>query len=255
MPQTDKWLLYPKDIAAAIGLLTRLPVPLDSTWATRRGAAAAWAWPLAGLLVAALAALVAAVLLALGLPAPLAAGVALALQMLLTGAMHEDGLADAADGLWGGWEPARRLEIMQDSRIGTYGVLALLLVTGLRWQAIAALFTLGHVAGPMLAAAVLSRAPMAVLTAWLPNARQAGLAHSVGRPTAQTALYGTALAFGIAAILLGVSALWVAIAVVLTSLAMAALAQVKIGGQTGDILGATQQLGETAALAVMLTLA
>jgi len=120
------------DIPAAIGLLSRLPVPVDTDLATRRGARAAWAYPLAGLVVGALAGLVAQVALWLGLPPSIAALLALAAMIAITGALHEDGLADSADGLWGGWDRARRLEIMKDSRIGTYGVLALGLTLLLR---------------------------------------------------------------------------------------------------------------------------
>ena len=133
-PRTDR-LLAPGDIATATALLTRLPVPFTAD----RAAAAAWAYPVTGLFVATLAAAVASLALAFGLPPALAAGLVLAIQVIVTGAMHEDGLADSADGLWGGWTRARRLEIMRDSRIGTYGVLALVLVTGLRWAALTAI--------------------------------------------------------------------------------------------------------------------
>ena len=100
--------------------------------------------------------------------------------MITTGAMHEDGLADTVDGLWGGWTRDRRLEIMKDSHIGTYGVLALIVSAGLRWSVLAGLLTLG--AGPVVAIAVLSRASMPALMAALPNARGDGLAHKVGAP-------------------------------------------------------------------------
>ncbi|MEO0829047.1 MAG: adenosylcobinamide-GDP ribazoletransferase, partial [Pseudomonadota bacterium] len=112
------------DPLAALGLLTRLPVRLPDA-AISRGAKAAWAWPLAGLVVASLTAVIALLTLKAGLPQSLAAGLALGVQIMVTGGLHEDGLADTTDGIWGGWDKARRLEIMRDSRIGAYGVLAL----------------------------------------------------------------------------------------------------------------------------------
>lgn len=87
------------DVQLALALLTRLPLPGQAL--PDRGAGAAWAWPLAGVAVGGLAALTAALALAVGLPATVAAALALAVQALATGAMHEDGLADTADGLWG----------------------------------------------------------------------------------------------------------------------------------------------------------
>ena len=192
--------------------------------------------------------MVAAIALRLDLRPELAAGVALAAQIALSGGLHEDGLADTADGFWGGSAPARRLEIMKDSRIGSYGVIALVLSLGLRWQALSLLFASGHVAAPLVAAAVLSRGTMAVLMSALPNARGEGLSASVGRPSQGTALLavGVALALSLAAVgwaILG-PLLWLALA----TIGLAGLARAKIGGQTGDVLGASQQIGEVAVL-------
>jgi len=238
-------LARPGDVVEAIVLLTRLPLRMRHA---SRGARAAWAWPLAGAAVAVLAGAVGWIGLSLGLSPALAAGLVLAAQIAATGALHEDGLADTADGLWGGQERTRRLEIMKDSRIGSYGVLALVLSLGLRWVALAALFDGGGLFAPLIAAAALSRAPMGVLMAALPNARGAGLAQSVGRPGQDTATLGAILAFVVALLAVG----WVVLApvfwVALATIALAALAKAKIGGQTGDILGASQQLAEIAAL-------
>ncbi|RME14541.1 MAG: adenosylcobinamide-GDP ribazoletransferase [Alphaproteobacteria bacterium] len=240
-------LFRPGDLAAALALLTRLPVPADH----RRGGAAAWAWPLAGLAVALVAGLVGMVAAGFGLPPALVAGLVLAAQILVTGALHEDGLADSADGLWGGQDRARRLEIMKDSRIGSYGVLALGLSLGLRWGALAALIGTGHLFGALLTAAVLSRAPMAVLSAALPNARGSGLSADVGRPGRETALAAVALAGLVALLAAGWAALAAFLWVALATIALAALAKARLGGQTGDILGASQQLGEIAALSAL----
>ncbi len=242
MKQNDTGLLG--DVSGALRLLTRLPMPASDRFA---GPRAAWAWPVAGAVVGALAAGIG--LLALPLGAGVAAALVLGAQAMMTGAMHEDGLADTADGLWGGWEPARRLEIMKDSHIGTYGVMALLVLGLIRWSAIAALLT-GGAGWGLVAVATLSRAPMAVLMAAMPNARGKGLAQSVGRVPSAAA--GVAVLIGLgAACALGLAGVWVVLAVTGVVLALALVARAKIGGQTGDILGASQQLAEAAALVVL----
>ncbi len=116
---------------------------MDTVAATARGALAAWAYPLVGVVVGGLGAVTGALALWLGLPAPLAAGLVLLAMIAVTGALHEDGLADTADGFWGGWDRARRLEIMKDSQIGSYGVIALILSLGLRWSALGVLIAHG----------------------------------------------------------------------------------------------------------------
>lgn len=233
-------------LLSAFSLLTRLPLPQPATF---RGGEAAWLWPVVGLAVGGLMAAGAWLALWLGLPAGVAGAVALAVAALATGALHEDGLADTADGLFGGWMKERRLEIMKDSRIGSYGVLALMVVTLARWSAITALVAGGHWAA-ILAAAALSRAPMAAVMAGLPNARGNGLSASTGAPTRGAAAGAAGLALLLALLLTGGTAIAMGLAVLATSAGVAALAKRKIGGQTGDILGATQQMAETAALAV-----
>lgn len=242
-----------KDALLALVLLTRLPLPHLPADAFKRQAKAVWAFPLAGLAVALPAALLAALALAADLPATVAAGLALAVQVMLTGAMHEDGLADTTDGLWGGFDRARRLEIMKDSRTGAYGVIALILGFGLRWSALAALL---EIAGPwpLLALAMMSRAVMPALMAALPNARSAGLSQTVGRPRARPCLLAAGLAVLLSLPLIGLATFGVALAMGAAALGMGALAKAKIGGQTGDILGASQQLAEIAGLLVLLVL-
>ncbi len=245
MPENDKPNMAPGDFAEALALLTRLPVRTEPT----RRANAAWAWPLAGVPVALPAGLAAVLALWLGLSAAVAAGLALAVQIAATGALHEDGLADCADGFWGGLDRARRLEIMHDSRIGTYGVLALALALGLRWALLAGLFAADHVFAPLLAAAALSRAPMAVLMHALPGARPDGLSASTGRPSQDAATLAVVVALLAGLLSTGLAALLAALLAGLTSWAVAALARSRIGGQTGDVLGASQQLAEIGALA------
>lgn len=235
------------DIPAALALLTRLPIPADHT----RGVRAAWAWPLAGALVGAIAATVGGLTLWLGLPAPLVAALVVATQVVVTGALHEDGLADVADGFWGGHDTARRLEIMKDSRVGSYGVIALVLSLLARWAALTALLPFGGLFWLLVATGLLSRAPVGVLMAAMPNARGTGLAQSVGRPSQATATLGVIVALIAAFLCLGTAALAPILWAALATLAVAAIAKAKIGGQTGDVLGTTQQLCEIAALAAL----
>lgn len=242
------------DIPAALGLLTRLPVPVNGAQATARGAAAAWAWPLAGLAVAVLAALAGWLALLIGLPAGVAAALVLAVQVATTGALHEDGLSDSLDGLWGGATRERRLEIMKDSRIGSYGVLALILSMLLRWSAIAALLAGTGWAAALIAAALLSRGGMVALAAALPFARPGGLAASVGHPPRAAVALALALALVGAFLLTGRAGLAAAVVAALALTLWAAIARARIGGQTGDILGAGQQIGEIAVLLALVAL-
>lgn len=247
----DGRLFHPGDLGAALMLLTRLPVPPGR--AADRGGRAAWAWPIVGLIVGAIAAGVAGAALALGLSSAIAAGLALGASILSTGALHEDGLADCADGFWGARDRDRRLEIMKDSRIGTYGMLALILAVGLRWLALTALLAAGQTWAALVVPAALSRGAMAGVMAVLPFARGGGVARHVGRPgrgtTAVALLIAGLLALGLA----GIGASVAIGAVGLTAFVVARIAMAKIGGQTGDVLGAVQQLTEIAALLGLVT--
>lgn len=241
------------DIPLALVLLTRLPLPQLASSSFQRQSRAVWAFPLAGLAVTLPACMAAYVGQALGLSAGLAAGLFLMVQVLLTGAMHEDGLADCADGFWGGFAPARRLEIMKDSQIGSYGVLALVFAIGLRWHALSLLLHLGQ-GWSALAIALLSRAMMPMLMVWLPNARQSGLSQSVGRPSRRATALGLGLAVVLALPLLGPVSLAVAALLALLTLGLGLVARTKIGGQTGDVLGACQQVSEIAGLLMLAAL-
>lgn len=237
------------DLASAFALLTRLPVPAHRP----QGARSAWAWPLVGAVVGGIAAALAWGATALGAPPGPVAALVLAAQALMTGALHEDGLADTADGLMGGQTRERRLEIMKDSRIGSFGALALLLVTLARWSAIVALIGSGSF-GALIAAGAVSRAPMAILMAALPNARPSGLSHLMGRPAAHVVALACALALTLALLTSGGGTLLMALYAAPLILALASAARSRIGGQTGDILGAGQQLTEAAALTAAASL-
>ncbi len=238
------------DILVAGALLTRLPLPHAPQAAFDHQARATWAYPLAGLAVGLIAALVGWLALALGLPHMIAAGLMLAAMILSTGAMHEDGLADTADGFWGGFDPARRLEIMKDSHIGTYGVLALVLGVGLRWTALAATLEAGL--GPVIAAAVMSRGLLPTVMRLVPHARAFGLSHSVGRPDTNAASLSFCTGFLLCFMLVGWSFVPGLLLAAVAVAGLCWLAKSKIGGQTGDVLGAAQQLAELAILVSLI---
>jgi adenosylcobinamide-GDP ribazoletransferase len=251
MPKNDTALISRHDLPVALALLTQLPVNV-AEGGFARAANAAWAYPLVGVVLGALAGIVGLATLWIGLPSIIAALLALGVMIIASGAMHEDGLADTVDGFWGGWDPEKRLEIMKDSQIGTYGVLALILSLGLRIFALSAIFAGGSVMLPMITVAAISRGLMPAVMAALPHARASGLAHSVGRPSRQTALMAAGLGFGVAAVAIGAAALPALIAAVVVALAIGAIAKQKIGGQTGDVLGATQQIIEITVLLLLI---
>lgn len=248
--QNQIW--QPHDVLTSFALLSRLPVPVDHSRAGRRGAQAAWAYPLVGLVLGGAAGLLGWLLQWLGLPFGMIAVFVLAVLVLATGAMHEDGLADCADGIWGGHTPARRLEIMKDSRIGAYGAIALVLALLARWSGIISLH------GPDLvltlaAIGAASRAMMVVVMYALQPARKTGLAASTGSPGAATT--ATALLIGLLACLLtGLSGFILFAIIAAFALPLAKTAQRLLGGHTGDVLGGTQQITEIAGLAAAIAL-
>jgi adenosylcobinamide-GDP ribazoletransferase len=247
----DTRLIEGIDLPAALGLLTRLPVIVDGNRAMHRGAASAWAYPLVGVVLGVILAAIIPFMLWVGLPAGIVAGIILAGSVILTGAMHEDGLADTVDGLWGGWDRARRLEIMKDSHIGVYGVCAIALSLLIRWLALVVIVSVGAYWVAFITIGALSRASMVVLMATMPNARTGGLSKRVGRPATATTWVAVGISVGLA-ILCGYIELFFVTAVV--TLICGLIARAKIGGQTGDILGATQQITEISMLLALVVL-
>ncbi|WP_420584274.1 adenosylcobinamide-GDP ribazoletransferase [Ruegeria sp.] len=251
MHKNDTNLFSAWDIPLALVLLTRLPLPKLPETVFARQADAAWAFPVVGLIVGLMACAAGWAAMAMNLPAPVSAVILIAVLVMTTGAMHEDGLADTVDGLWGGFTRERRLEIMKDSHIGAYGVLALIFAQIARVALVATLLMAGAY-GAILAACITSRAFMPVLMTALPNARNSGLSHSVGGPRPATTVAGLGLALLCALVLMGIGSLWPILVAALIIAGLAATARTKIGGQTGDILGATQQLAELAFLTAAL---
>ncbi len=248
MAKNDNANIQSGDVAEALGLLTRFPVTADG----QRGVRAAWAWPLAGGAVGLLAGFIAAVAVWAGVPPSAAAGIALTVQIMGTGAMHEDGLADCADGFWGGSDTWRRLDIMKDSAIGSFGTLALILSVMIRWSLLATLFASGSVIVPLVTAAALSRVPLVALMFTMEPARTDGLSVSVGRPSPDTFILAGTVALIVGFVFTGFATLPAAFAAGCSALVVARIAIAKIGGQTGDVLGASQQIAEIAVLLALV---
>ncbi|MDE5459624.1 adenosylcobinamide-GDP ribazoletransferase [Bradyrhizobium sp. CSS354] len=239
------------DLRMAVSFVTILPVASSKPAGDGAIARAAWALPVAGLAVGLAGALVYKLASRFGLAPNLAALLALAATALVTGALHEDGLADTADGLGGGRTRERKLEIMRDSRIGTYGVCALILSFGLRWSALAAIANPWAVALALCAAHTAARAGLPAFMSQVSPARPDGLSASAGSPPGRSIVI--AFAVGILALVLALGPGKALVSLILLSLAglmLARLAIRQIGGQTGDILGAFEQSGEILILLV-----
>ncbi len=238
---TDTTASLISDFWRALALLSRVPVMGIDDFRATLIARSVWSWPLVGLLLAGFAVLPALLVYELTGNILIFAIVALAAMVLLTGCMHEDGMADCADGFGGGFERARKLEIMRDSHIGTYGVTALILCFGLRLVLLSAAGSAGQAVTLFLILAVTSRAAMPVVMHILPPARDNGLGKGAGHPKLIAVGIGVAIAAVVSVILSGVIATAVIAAGAMLAITLVvAVAKWQIGGQTGDVLGATQ---------------
>ncbi len=245
----NNWL---DDLRLAVAMLTRIPMPHPDGATPSYLARAQRVIALVGAGIGAAIGLIYLGLLATGMPVLAAAALALGAGALLTGAFHEDGLADLADGFGGGRNKVAKLEIMRDSRLGTYGAFILLVTFVAKVAALAAL-PKSSILMSLIAAHALSRGPLPALALTLPNARDDGLAASSGKVDSAVATIAAAIAVVIALLCLpfpdAVLSTLIAIAAVI---AIGVLARRQIGGYTGDVLGAAQQMAE---LAVLLLLA
>jgi len=238
-----------RDVAVAGLFLTRLPFRPKGGVGSNDLADAGRAYPVIGLLVGAFAG--SALMLASELDLhPLAcAFIGLALAALVTGGLHEDGLADVADGFGGGHDRESKMRIMRDSRIGAFGVLALIFSVGLRAALLSGLPGPGLAAAALVGAAILSRAVLPTLMVFVPLARTDGLAANAGRPEPLTLVLALIVGAVLAAPFIGITATLVGGLAALAAAALLGLvARRQIGGYTGDVLGGAQQLAEITVL-------
>lgn len=254
MTISDSWLENrAEELKASIVFCTRLPLLRATLLAGASLSGAAWGFPVAGILVGLIGAIVYGIAHRLGLPPLPAAGLSVAATMLATGCLHEDGLADTADGFGGGRTREQKLEIMRDSHIGAYGVCALAMSLLLRVGALASLPSAHAVVWALIASHAAARATMPALMLALPPARSDGLSHDAGRPPGEAVLAAAVIGFLILIFGLhfGHGVLAVLVLAAIAAL-MAWLATRQIGGQTGDVLGALEQVSEVAVLLVAI---
>jgi len=240
-----------QDLISAFVLLTRLPAGWVGSSSSDL-ARSVWAFPVVGLVVGLIGALVYWLLHGLGVPAWLASSWALASILIVTGAFHEDGLADTSDGFGGGKTRERKLEIMRDSRIGSYGAVALGLSLLIRIGALASLGRPHAVLIALIVTAMAGRAGMIGPLLILAPARADGMASGMGHVPHWSAALGLGLV-GLALLFLlpfG-GALAVAVAAAGASLALAWMARAQIGGHTGDVLGAAEVIVECVTLTAL----
>jgi len=252
-----------RDTLASTQFLSRLPVhrikradtPIDFS-------KSAYTFPLAGVAIALPSAVTLYVALTVGLDSLVAAIIAVTVHLFVTGALHEDGLADVADGFWGGATRERKLEIMRDSAIGTYGTLALICSIALRVALLAALMRqMDSLAVVALYLSIASLSRLAILQPWaaLPPARptdssssdnkvSSGLSARYGSPTLADFIRALILSVpALVVILFGVGIAPLLLALFLLEATVLIVSHVTlkhVGGHTGDVLGATQQMSE-----------
>lgn len=244
----NEWL---DDFRTAVAFLTRLPMPHPDGAMPPNFVRAHRMFPLVGALIGAAVGLLCLGLRYAGVPDLAAAALALGGSAILTGALHEDGLADVADGFGGGRNLEAKLEIMRDSRLGTYGAVGLLVSFAAKLSALAAIPD-SHVVPALIAAHALARGILPAMSMNLPYARKDGLARNAGQPDAAISAMAGGLALVIALLSLSwTNAMFAALAAGLCGFCMAWLAMRQIGGQTGDVLGGAEQVSETAILVLL----
>ncbi|MGB8819403.1 MAG: adenosylcobinamide-GDP ribazoletransferase [Rhizobiaceae bacterium] len=251
------WETLPRDIMRALGFLTRLPIP--AKWFEGddgKLSVTARAFPTAAALSTIPSALVLIAGTILDLPVLLSAAIAVAVSIAIGGALHEDGLADTADGFFGGFEKDRRLEIMKDSRIGAFGAMAMMLALVIKVIALAAILQAGLWAAIAAMAAAAAAGRTALVWHWsdLPSARADGTADKAGQPTEDASVFALVSGLAIAAVLAflfrGIAPMLAAAALAIGATMMfRSLCATKIGGHTGDTLGAAAILAELGLLA------
>jgi adenosylcobinamide-GDP ribazoletransferase len=235
-----------RDLLGAVSFLTRVPAGAGTRTPEELARSVPW-FPVVGAGVGLAVAGVYAAARALLPPLP-AATVAVVAGVCLTGAFHEDGLGDTADAFGGGRDREDTVRILKDPRLGTFGVLAVAASLLLRVGAVAALAP-GAALAALPAAHALSRAAAVATMAALPAAAETGLGAAYALALSRRrALGGAAAGLAAALALLGLAGLVAAAAAGLAALALGRLAVRRLGGVTGDVLGAIQQVGEALVL-------
>ncbi|MCY4474241.1 MAG: adenosylcobinamide-GDP ribazoletransferase [Chloroflexi bacterium] len=247
-----------KTLLLSLHFLTRIPTPFEIDYTPERLSSASRYYPIVGAIIGSVAAL-AFFLASLALPTIVAVLIATAATALITGAFHEDGLADTFDGISGAYDRARSLEIMTDSRIGTFGALALIIVISTKVAALSSLADTTTIITALIAAHILSRTSTVIVMATSRYAKPEGIAG----PQDQTlspintiiATFTALVAIAVIALVLTPTTALLATAGAITGHILIRLYfQPKLKGHTGDTLGATQQITELAIYIALATL-
>lgn len=239
-----------KTLNLAVHFLTRIPTPFDIDYSPERLSDANRYYPIVGAIIGTIAA-IGFFISDLALPTLLAVIIATAATALLTGAFHEDGLADTFDGISGAYDRARSLEIMHDSRIGTFGALALILVITLKIAALTSLSEATTIVVALVAAHIISRTSTVIVKATSTYAREDGIAGPQDIPlrpinTIIATLTALITIAGLALVLTPIHALLATAGAIIGHILIRLYFQPRLNGHTGDTLGATQQITELA---------
>ncbi len=232
-------------LALTLAFFSRIPLPKTLGSRISHNAKlgeAAYLFPITGLIIALPIAFV-WYFSSLYLPSTLAAGLAIGTSLLITGGLHEDGFADCADGLGATPDKTKAMEIMRDSRIGTYGTLALILSVGLRWAALATLSPLIGIFAILISHSS-ARSIMTIAMRFSNYAREDGLGRQASKISSSNFILSMVIAFIIAIIFGSFAGIMAITLATLTAWLFLKRLEQRIGGYTGDGLGAMQQIAE-----------
>ena len=239
-----------REIAVAGAFLTRLPFRIESPIRVSDLGSAVHMFPVIGLIAGSLGAAAFWIAAQIGLNSIASGAIGLAAVVWITGALHEDGLADFFDGI-SAWDRDRRLEIMRDSSVGAFGVLALIFSIVFKVSILAELLTDGTAFSALIAAVAISRGMMPLLMYFMTPARADGLGSEAGRPSGKAVGMAVIISGLISGILFdGWSVILILFSAAIAVMGLGLLAQRRLGGYTGDVLGAAQQFAEIAVLVV-----
>lgn len=244
-----------EELGLAVGLLTRLPLPAFENRTKATIASAFWAYPLAGALVGAAAAAIFWLAATAGFSSVIPAVLAMAVSTLISGGFHEDGLSDFWDGLGGGRTRDDKLAIMRDSRIGTYGALALFFTLSLHIALIVNLYDyagLATVAAALISMEIAARGSIALPVAFLGPARDRGLGHALAGLPQKTLVIAVFIAILIPIGLLGFDGVIMVAGATVGAAVITLLAGYFLDGFTGDVLGATVTTARLFALGALI---
>ena len=248
--------IFFRDLLLSLSFLTRIPVFKDLTF-ERTLMDAAWSFPLIGALVGLIGGMFAFLLSYLNVSPVIISFITIGAIILVTGGLHEDGLADTADGFGSNKRPEDKIRVMRDSRIGVYGTLALMITILTKVSALSELIDNDHISTCVIALVVsgaLSRSSMIGIAFFLENASETGLATLAGKPSPSSIGVCFFISILLCLFLLPLTKVLVAILLSsVTTVIIGFLSKKQINGYTGDILGTSQILSETVILIYLAT--